>query len=90
MTHAITASQSAEPAERLQAVIEELGVWRVLAAAAAAMLRRRRRRTPDLSALNAHLRRDIGLGPDWTSPLAADARRPPRRSPGEQRPWDLF
>lgn len=52
----------------LETAIAEYGTWRVLGSAARAALSRRKRPPPDVEALSAHLRRDIGLPPPSPRP----------------------
>ncbi len=59
-----------EQENRIAALIEEVGAWRVATAALRAVFRRVERPAPSGRALPEHLRRDIGLPPVIEVPRA--------------------
>ena len=59
---------SARSEERIAALIEEFGAWRILGAALKALLSRWPRPAIDLAHLPDHLRRDVGLPPEQGPP----------------------
>jgi len=70
MINVLNLEKAASPEQRIAAIIEELGAWRVLRAAVRATVRGGARPVADARDLPPHLQRDIGLPPDIEVPRA--------------------
>jgi hypothetical protein len=75
MINILKIETAAGPEQRIAAIIEEAGAWRVLRAAVRAAVRGGARPVADARDLPPHLQRDIGLPPEIEVPRAWEVWR---------------